>query len=239
MARTVLAEEAVEGGSFVVAFGFVDENGAAVTPAAAMWSLVDEFGTVINGRSEVALALAPTVEIVLGAGDLQWLGAMDSGVRRVVVEASYFSAGTLLALVDEVEFRVRALSASAGLFSYDLTATDATAAAVARVRLEIGDTVAGVGVLPDGRNLTDGEIGVYLAQYGSDVTATVAAVARMLARRWATLADVTVGPRSEKLSQVALAWERQAAGAVSSQAGAGSFVMQPVRVDGYSAAATE
>jgi len=125
-------------------------------------------------------------------------------------------------------------------FSYTLGSSDATVAAVARVRLEIGDTVAGVGVLPDGGNLSDEEIGVYLALAGNDVALTVSALAGVLARRWATQADVTVGPRSEKLSQVAQAWERQAA-ATGSAGGAalGSFALQPVRVDGFSERAGE
>lgn len=122
-------------------------------------------------------------------------------------------------------------------FTYTLASSDATTAAIARVRLEIGDTVSGAGVLPDGSNLTDEEITVYLTQTGNDVALTVSALAGVLARRWATLADVTVGPRSEKLSQVAQAWERQAATLAGDDA-YGAFAMQPTRVDGYSARAT-
>jgi len=117
-------------------------------------------------------------------------------------------------------------------FSYTLGSGDARTAAVARVRLELGDTVSGAGVLPNGGNLSDEEIGVYLDLYGNDnVGLAVNALAGVLARQWSTLADVTVGPRSEKLSQVAAAWERQAAALGGS---GGSFVVQPVRVDGYS-----
>ena len=122
-------------------------------------------------------------------------------------------------------------------FSYTLGSTDATTAAIARVRLEIGDTVSGAGVLPDGSNLSDEEITVYLVQTGNDVALTVSALAGLLSRRWATLADVTVGPRSEKLSQVAQAWERQAATLAGGDA-YGSFAMMPTRVDGYSAQST-
>ena len=125
-------------------------------------------------------------------------------------------------------------------FTYTLGSADATTAAIARVRLEIGDTVSGAGVLPDGSNLSDEEITVYLVQHSNDVALTVSALAGVLARRWATVADVTVGPRSEKLSQVAQAWERQAAASTGSAGGAalGSFAMMPTRVDGYSAQAT-
>jgi len=126
-------------------------------------------------------------------------------------------------------------------FSYTLDSPDATVAAVARVRLEIGDTVAGAGVLPDGGNLSDEEIGVYLARTGNDVALTVSALAGVLARRWATQADVTVGPRSEKLSQVAQAWERQggAPTGTAGAGGAGGVWLQPVRVDGFSERAGE
>ena len=96
------------------------------------------------------------------------------------------------------------------MFSYLLDSDDGETAAIARVRLEIGDSVEGAGVLPDGGNLSDEEIAVFLTQYANDVALTTAALAGVLARRWSVLADVTVGPRSEKLSQVAQAWERSA-----------------------------
>lgn len=118
-------------------------------------------------------------------------------------------------------------------FSYTLDSGNARTAAVARVRLELGDTVSGAGVLPSGGNLSDEEIGVYLDQFDEDVALAVSALAGVLARQWATLADVTVGPRSEKLSQVSAAWERQAKALAGGEA-YGSFTMQPVRVDGYS-----
>jgi len=119
------------------------------------------------------------------------------------------------------------------MFSYLLDSDDGETAAIARVRLEIGDSVEGAGVLPDGGNLSDEEIAVFLTQYANDVALATAALAGVLARRWSVLADVTVGPRSEKLSQVAQAWERQAA-ALGGGATFGSFAMAPVRVDGYS-----
>lgn len=118
-------------------------------------------------------------------------------------------------------------------FTYTLNSGVARTAAVARVRLEIGDTVSGAGVLPNGGNFSDEEIGLYLDQYAEDVALTVNALAGVLARQWATLADVTVGPRSEKLSQVAAAWERQAKSLAGGEA-YGSFAMQPTRVDGFS-----
>lgn len=118
-------------------------------------------------------------------------------------------------------------------FSYLLGSDDGRVAAIARVRLELGDSVLDAGVLPSGANLSDEEIGVFLDQFGNDAALAVNALAGVLARQWATLADVTVGPRSEKLSQVAQAWERQAQTLAGGEA-YGSFAMQPVRVDGFS-----
>ena len=123
-------------------------------------------------------------------------------------------------------------------FSYILNATNATLAAIARVRLEIGDTTESAGVLPDGSNFSDEEITVYLTTYASDVPQAVNALAGVLARRWATVADVTVGPRSESLSQVSKAWAAMADKLGGSEAGS-VFNMAPTRVDGYSENAAE
>jgi len=121
-------------------------------------------------------------------------------------------------------------------FTYLLSSSDATAAAIARVRLELGDTVESAGILPDGGNLSDEEIAVYLARGNNDPLQAASYMAGLMARRWATVADVTVGPRSEKLSQVALAWERQAASLAGGEA-FGAFSLEPIRTDGYTAAA--
>ena len=114
----------------------------------------------------------------------------------------------------------------------------ATSAAIARVRLEIGDTVEDAGVLPDGGNLSDEEITVYLDTYGSDVALTVNALAGVLARRWATVADVSVGPRSESLSQVSKAWASIADKLAGSEAGT-VFAIAGKRADGYQEHADE
>jgi hypothetical protein len=111
-------------------------------------------------------------------------------------------------------------------FTYVLT-TD-----VGKVRLELGDTTPGSGILPNGENLRDEEINHYLTQNGGDVNLTVGALASVLARRWATVADVSVGPRSESLSQIAKAWERQASSLAGGDAGT-AFSLAPQRIDGY------
>lgn len=89
-------------------------------------------------------------------------------------------------------------------FSYDL-GND-----IGKLRLEIGDTVAGVGPRPDGTNLSDEELQVWLTREGT-VGRAAAAACEALARAWSSIADTSVGPRSESASQVAEAWRTRAA----------------------------
>lgn len=94
-------------------------------------------------------------------------------------------------------------------FTYDLTATGDNLN-ISKVRLEIGDTVEDSGVLPDGANLDDTEIQLYLDATSDDIGQTVSAICNMLARRWATVVDVAVGPRRESLSKVSEQWAARA-----------------------------
>jgi len=120
-------------------------------------------------------------------------------------------------------------------FSYNLSSSDGTTAAIAAVRLEIGDNVEDSGVLPDGGNLQDDEIEWYLTQADDDRAAATLLIVDMLARRWAMAVDVAVGPRRESLSQVARRWqeigqEMRSAGDVGAGA---SFSFAPQRDDGF------
>jgi hypothetical protein len=91
------------------------------------------------------------------------------------------------------------------IFSYDLT-TD-----IGKVRLEIGDTsdVSGKGVKPDGTYLRDDEIQILLTREGT-VGRASAAACEVLARMYARFVNITVGPRSEQLSQASAAYAAQA-----------------------------
>ena len=122
-------------------------------------------------------------------------------------------------------------------FTYDLNSSDAETARIARVRFALGDDVAGLGPLPTGGNFSDEEIASSLAVEENDEAATVRALSSTLARRWAGLADLTVGPRSEKLSQVAEQWRKLAGGASATSGGGpavddstGGFNLTPVRL---------
>lgn len=104
-------------------------------------------------------------------------------------------------------------------FTYDLTT------AVGQVRILLGDTTAGSGPKPDGANFTDTEIEHFLTLAGADVTLAVAQACSVLATMWSNVADLTVGPRSEKLSQIA---DRYAARAVA--LGGGAVALQTGRI---------
>lgn len=119
------------------------------------------------------------------------------------------------------------------MFTYDLT-TD-----VGKLRLEIGDQSEGAGVRPDGSNFADEELETILEQEGNVLGRGIARACEILANAWATLADLTVGPRSEKLSQVAARFEKRAA-ALRMQYGGGSTgacSAGMIRVDGYQSTA--
>ena len=113
-------------------------------------------------------------------------------------------------------------------FTYDLNTE------VGKVRLEIGDVTTGRGILPDGSNISDEEVQVYLEREGS-VMRAVAGACEMLATRYAALADVDVGPRSESLSQISKAY-RERAKELRQHYGGGSaaFAASVNRTDGNS-----
>ena len=90
---------------------WLDEDGVSEVPTAVTWDLTDRFGTVINSRHDVAIAVpAATNDIVLAGADLT-IGA--GGPERVMlVEATYTSAlGAGLLLKDECWFVIDALVA--------------------------------------------------------------------------------------------------------------------------------
>ncbi len=119
------------------------------------------------------------------------------------------------------------------VFTYDLT-TD-----IGKVRLEIGDTTSGDGVKPNGTNLTDAELTYWLAEEGS-VGRASARACEALARAWARLVDLAVGPRRESLGQAAKAWAEQGAELRKQFGGAdrGAYSAGVKRVgDGYGDAA--
>lgn len=95
-------------------------------------------------------------------------------------------------------------------FTYDLGSANAGLLNISKVRLEIGDTVSGVGVRPDGSNLSNEEIQTWLTAEGDDVMLAAARACDALARMWSTVGNEKVGPLSISLSQVSERFEKQA-----------------------------
>lgn len=106
-----------------------------------------------------------------------------------------------------------------------------------KLRFEIGDTVSGAGVLPDGSNIPDATLNAVLTQEGS-VGLAAARVCESLARAWTKIAaSISVGSRSESNQQVAnwTAQAEQLRQQYGQRAGtaAGLFSVGMVRGDGY------
>jgi hypothetical protein len=102
---------ATEESTYVVTISFTDEDGDPVVPTAIAWTLTDNEGTVVNGRSAVSVAVpAASVEIVLQGADLVVADPAESVERRMIVRATYNSSlGIGLPLNDSCLFLVRGL----------------------------------------------------------------------------------------------------------------------------------
>lgn len=114
---------------------------------------------------------------------------------------------------------------------------------IGQVRLELGDDNTAQGVLPNGDNLSDDQITLYLEREGS-VMRAVAGICEMLATRWAAVADLQVGPRRESYSQIAKQYAARAAQLRDRYGEAGSWLdgfmsVPTARADGYSEAQAE
>lgn len=109
-----LSEVAGEESTIVLDVTFLDENGDAVTPNAASWTLTNADGEVINTRQDVAISpLATTVHIVLSGADLSLSSDAATRYRRILtVRATYDSdIGSDLALTEQIEFYVQSMVA--------------------------------------------------------------------------------------------------------------------------------
>ena len=80
------------GGTAVFRVVFKDEDGTAVVPNTATWTLL-RGGQVLNNRKDVSITPAATVDIVLSGDDLV------GGTQHIVIDAVYdSSAGSGLPL---------------------------------------------------------------------------------------------------------------------------------------------
>lgn len=116
-------------------------------------------------------------------------------------------------------------------FSYDLESTDNQILLISQVRLEIGDTVEDSGVRPDGSNLSDAEILIWLGRTSNSIAGAAALASDALSRMWAGVRDVEDIGSKDKASQVSQAWASLAIGLRGSIYG--GFAVEIGRNDGY------
>jgi len=95
-------------------------------------------------------------------------------------------------------------------FTYNLASADQDLLNISKVRLELGDTTENAGVRPDGSNLQNEEILLWLDEESNAINRTVARACLALSRMWTNQYNITVGPRREELSQVAQGWADRA-----------------------------
>lgn len=95
-------------------------------------------------------------------------------------------------------------------FTYNLASTTDSVVLIAKVRLEIGDTVEDTGIRPDGTNLTDEEIAVWLDLEDDDVMLAAARACDAMSRAWSVVANETVGPRKTEYGKVSGDFEKRA-----------------------------
>ena len=104
---TELTTKAAEEGTYIITAAFTDEDGTAIAPVTATWTLTDAAGSVINSRLDVAIT-SPTSseEIVLSGNDLS-LQSGESGevLRFLTIKGTYDSdAGSGLTLKGQARF---------------------------------------------------------------------------------------------------------------------------------------
>jgi len=88
-----LTTHAIEKSTFVIIVAFTDEDGDAVSPVTANWTLSDGGGTIINSREQVEISSPTSSEdIVLSGDDLALrAGETNLGARILTIEATYNS----------------------------------------------------------------------------------------------------------------------------------------------------
>lgn len=83
-----------EKGTAKFTVAFTDEDGNAVTPTAATWTLTDSKGNVINSRSAVVISsLSTSVTILLSGADLALSTTTTAAhERHLTIEYTYNSS---------------------------------------------------------------------------------------------------------------------------------------------------
>lgn len=104
---TNLTTKAQEESSYTITASFTDEDGTAVTPTSATWTLSDTYGNTINSRAAEVITPDTSVDITLTGDDLA-ISETGAVIKRILtVEAVYDSTyGTGLTLKDTATFQV-------------------------------------------------------------------------------------------------------------------------------------
>lgn len=112
---TTISDHVAEESTAVFSCAFKDEDGQAITPTSATWTLTDTSGTVINSRDAVTITpMATSVDVVLSRDDLAISSGFDGSAeeRVLTVEAVYDSdIGSDLPVKAECHFFIDAMIA--------------------------------------------------------------------------------------------------------------------------------
>ena len=105
MAPTKLSVRAKESGAYLITAVLTDEEGQPAVPETLSWTLTDDNGVVINGRHNVFISPASTIEILLFGDDLVTPEKKEAA-RVVTIRGSYSSSRGMLPLVEDARFIV-------------------------------------------------------------------------------------------------------------------------------------
>lgn len=86
-------DDVMERSTRIVTVDLVDEDGNAVTPKSANFTLTDGNGALVNSRDAVPITpLASTLNVVLEGDDLVAGATLEERTRCVVIEGTYDSS---------------------------------------------------------------------------------------------------------------------------------------------------
>lgn len=101
---------AKEGNTYLIDYAFTNENGSAVSVLSGAWSLRDNFGNIVNGRSAVSIiAPASSGTVVLTKDDLIY--EKNSSTFRTFTLSAVYSGdfGSACTIAEEASFEITPL----------------------------------------------------------------------------------------------------------------------------------
>lgn len=107
---TELPTFADERATYVITGAYYDESGITVIPTAAVWTLTDIAGNVINSKSAQPISpLGTSFTVLLTGGDLAIGNSINNVARLFTVQTTYNSTlGTGLVGRGQVKFWIKA-----------------------------------------------------------------------------------------------------------------------------------